>query len=33
MGINENDEKYKIIEPFFKKEKKLRQIEKETQIS
>lgn len=33
MKVDEENKKYKILEPFFKKEKKLREIEKETQIS
>lgn len=33
MKTDEKNRKYKILEPFFKKEKKLREIEKETQIS
>lgn len=33
METDEKNKKYKILEPFFKKEKKLREIEKETQIS
>ncbi|MCQ8211295.1 Mu transposase C-terminal domain-containing protein [Cetobacterium somerae] len=33
MNVDEKNKKYKILEPFFKKEKKLREIEKETQIS
>ncbi|MGL4642289.1 MAG: Mu transposase C-terminal domain-containing protein [Cetobacterium sp.] len=33
MQTDEKNRKYKILEPFFKKEKKLRDIEKETQIS
>ncbi|MGL5277658.1 MAG: helix-turn-helix domain containing protein [Cetobacterium sp.] len=33
MEKDEKNRKYKILEPFFKKEKKLREIEKETQIS
>ncbi len=33
MSKDEKNRKYKILEPFFKKEKKLRDIEKETQIS
>lgn len=33
MKNEENNNKYKIIEPFFKKEKKLKDIEKETEIS
>ena len=33
METDKKNKKYKILEPFFKKEKKLREIEKETQIS
>lgn len=33
MKEDDKNRKYKILEPFFKKEKKLREIEKETQIS
>lgn len=33
MSIEEKNRKYKILEPFFNKEKKLRDIEKETKIS
>ena len=33
MKIDKKNKKYEILEPFFKKEKKLREIEKETQIS
>ncbi|MGL5351273.1 MAG: helix-turn-helix domain-containing protein [Cetobacterium sp.] len=33
MQQDEKNKKYKILEPFFKKEKKLREIERETQIS
>lgn len=33
MKEDEKNRKYRILEPFFKKEKKLREIEEETQIS